>query len=80
MPPAAADASFGAAAALGCLRRAETRAREAECAPLRLQVLRQTRAQLLEMGAADDARTCEATIDEVHAEIEAARAGSDEAG
>ena len=72
--PAAAEAAVadgGAAAALGCLRRAEALAAEAEIAPLRLQILRQTRAQLVQMGKPDEARRCEATIDEVRAALEA---------
>ena len=74
--PAAAEeagADGGAAAALGCLRRAEALAAEAEIAPLRLQILRQTRAQLVQMGKPDEARRCEATIDEVRAALEGAR-------
>ena len=43
----------------------------AEIAPLRLQILRQTRAQLVQMGKPDEARRCEATIDEVRAALEA---------
>ena len=74
-------ADGGAAAALGCLRRAEALAAEAEIAPLRLQILRQTRAQLVQMGKPDEARRCEATIDEVRAALEAPeRDGATEIG
>ena len=82
--PAAAEAAGadgGAAAALGCLRRAEALAAEADVAPLRLQILRQTRAQLVQMGQSDEARRCEATIDEVRAALEAPeREGARESG